>query len=139
MNGWVGLVQDELMHAFYFSFYWILIGGVVIAWMGEKGLAQTGSRVSINADLGHHRAFSLLYLVPLSSRARPMENPELMAEMTPFTGVLFVPIIERIIEHAAVSGGCFPSAHVAGAWVSHLAFFRSRESLPWFSGSSRSG
>ena len=37
MNGWVGLVQDELMHGFYFSYYLILIGGVVIAWMGERG------------------------------------------------------------------------------------------------------
>ena len=116
MNGWVGLVQDELMHAFYFSYYLILIGGVVIAWMGEKGSPKPapGFQSTLTSVI---TAFFLCYVwYPYLPARGPWENPELMARMTPFTGVLFVPIIERIIEHGAVSGGCFPSAHVAGAW-----------------------
>jgi membrane-associated phospholipid phosphatase len=43
--------------------------------------------------------------------------------MRPFEGFVFVPIIERIIDAGAVSGGCFPSSHVAGAWATVLGLF----------------
>ncbi|MGH9459905.1 MAG: phosphatase PAP2 family protein, partial [Vicinamibacteria bacterium] len=46
----------------------------------------------------------------------PWENPELMAGLPAFQGVVFTPLIEWIIERGAVSGGCFPSSHVAGSW-----------------------
>ncbi len=116
MNGWVGPVQDEVMHAFYFSYYLILIGGVVIAWMGSSGSPKPapGFQTTLTSVI---TAFFLCFIwYPYLPARGPWENPELMAGMTAFTGVVFVPIIERIIEHGAVSGGCFPSAHVAGAW-----------------------
>ncbi len=46
--------------------------------------------------------------------------------MTPFKGFLFTPIIETIIEHGAVSGGCFPSSHVAASWGVVFALARVR-------------
>jgi len=116
LNGWVGFVPDEIMHGFYFSYYFILIGGVVIAWLGDKGSPKPG-RGFQSALTSVITAFFLCFLwFPYLPARGPWENPELMASMTPFQGVFFVPIIERIIDHGAVSGGCFPSSHVAGAW-----------------------
>jgi membrane-associated phospholipid phosphatase len=40
-----------------------------------------------------------------------------MAGLRPFGGWVFTRVIEYIIAGAAVSGGCFPSAHVSGAWA----------------------
>jgi len=116
MNGWVGIVQDELMHGFYFSYYIILIGGVVTAWMGRKGEAVPahGFQTTLTSVI---TAFFLCFIwYPFLPARGPWENPELMAGMVPFEGFFFVPIIEKIIQHGAVSGGCFPSSHVAGAW-----------------------
>lgn len=116
LNPWVGLLQDEIMHGFYFSYYFILIGGVVIAWLGEKGEPNPapGFQTTLTAAI---TAFFLCFIwYPYLPARGPWENPELMAGMTSFEGFLFVPIIEKIIQHGAVSGGCFPSSHVAGAW-----------------------
>ena len=116
LNPWVGFLQDEIIHGFYFSFYLILIGGVVIAWLGEKGSPKPAPdfQTALTAAI---TAFFLCFLwYPYLPARGPWENPELMASMTPFEGFLFVPVIETIIQHGAVSGGCFPSAHVAGAW-----------------------
>ena len=47
----------------------------------------------------------------------PWENPELMAELVPMEGFVFTWMMDQIIHHGAVSGNCFPSGHVAGAWA----------------------
>jgi membrane-associated phospholipid phosphatase len=54
-----------------------------------------------------------------------------MATLTPFEGFFFVPLIEKIIAAGSVSGGCFPSSHVAGSWgvVFGLARFHRRAAL----------
>ena len=38
-----------------------------------------------------------------------------MSGLRAFDGFLFTPLVHWIIDGAAVSGGCFPSAHVSGA------------------------
>jgi membrane-associated phospholipid phosphatase len=55
----------------------------------------------------------------------------LMAELPAFRGVLFTPLVEWIIDRGAVSGGCFPSSHVAGSWgtVLGLAAHQRRAAL----------
>ena len=40
-----------------------------------------------------------------------------MDGLRPFGGWLFTDAIHLIIGNAAVSGGCFPSAHVSGTWA----------------------
>jgi membrane-associated phospholipid phosphatase len=39
-----------------------------------------------------------------------------MSGVRAFDGVIFTPLVQWIIDRAAVSGGCFPSAHIAGTW-----------------------
>ena len=51
------------------------------------------------------RQFNALHVIGVT--------PMFVTELIRF---VFVPIIEKIIQHGAVSGGCFPSSHVAGAW-----------------------
>jgi membrane-associated phospholipid phosphatase len=124
MNDWVGPIQDEVLHFFYFSYYFIFVGGVTYAWFGAKGSRQParGFQTTLTSVIV---SFLLCFIwYPYLPARGPWEDPALMARMTPFEGFVFVPIIERIIEHGAVSGGCFPSSHVAGAWATVLALFR---------------
>ncbi len=116
LNPWVGPLQDEILHGFYFSYYLILLGGVVTAWMGRKGERAPGAGFQTTLTSVITAFFFCFIWYPFLPARGPWENPELMAGMTPFEGFVFVPLIERIIQHGAVSGGCFPSSHVAGAW-----------------------
>jgi membrane-associated phospholipid phosphatase len=108
---------DELMHAFYFSYYLLIIGGIVLAWLGPtRGRPTPG--VGFNTTMTSMMlGFFLAYVwYPFLPARGPWENPEVMAGLRGFDGVIFTPLVEWIIAGAAVSGGCFPSAHVAGTW-----------------------
>jgi membrane-associated phospholipid phosphatase len=126
LNNFVGLPQDEIFHGFYFSYYFILIGGVVVAWLGDGRSKHPapGFQTTLTAAI---LSFFLSFVwYPFLPARGPWENPLLMATMTPFKGFLFTPIIETIIEHGAVSGGCFPSSHVAASWGVVFALARVR-------------
>ncbi len=126
---WESPFFDELMHAFYFSYYVMLLAGPIIAWR-EKGGAiggsveqdRQGARLSPGIGLsstltGMTFAFFITFSAyPFLPARGPWENPELMAQLPGFQGVFFTALIKWIIERAAVSGGCFPSAHVSGTW-----------------------
>ena len=131
MNDWVGPIQDELLHMFYFSYYFIFVGGVVLAWFGKKGSPQPAEGFYTTLTTVMLAFFLCFIWYPFLPARGPWENPELMAATTPFQGFVFVPIIETIIDHGAVSGGCFPSSHVAGAWgaVLGLAGFHRKKAL----------
>lgn len=117
MSSWVGLPQDEILHAFYFSYYFIVIGGVIVAWFGPKGTTGQPGPGFETAITSTVIAFFLCFLwYPWLPARGPWENPELMAGLPKFEGILFTPIVEWIIERGAVSGGCFPSSHVGGSW-----------------------
>jgi membrane-associated phospholipid phosphatase len=111
-------VLDEIMHAFYFSYFVLIIGGIVIAWNG-------GRRDRSTPGSGFHTAMTCMMLgfflsyvwYPFLPARGPWEHPEVMAGLRPFGGWVFTRVIEVIIAGAAVSGGCFPSAHVSGAWA----------------------
>jgi membrane-associated phospholipid phosphatase len=131
MSSWVGMPQDEILHFFYFSYYLILIGAVVVAWFGPKGSKQPGPGFE-TALTSVMVAFFLAFIwYPWLPARGPWENPDLMAGLPAFQGVIFTPIMEWIIDHGAVSGGCFPSSHVAGSWgmVFGLAKFHRRAAL----------
>jgi hypothetical protein len=56
-----------------------------------------------------------------------------MAGLRPFSGWVFTRAIELIIAGAAVSGGCFPSAHVSGAWALTFGLYATdRRAALWF-------
>jgi membrane-associated phospholipid phosphatase len=56
-----------------------------------------------------------------------------MAGLRPFGGWVFNRAIELIMAGAAVSGGCFPSAHVSGAWALTFGLYATnRRAALWF-------
>ena len=123
LNPSTGLLQDELMHGFYFSYYFIVIGGVVLAWLGSgsprPGPAFPTTLTSVVT------AFLLCFVgYPFLPARGPWENGALMTTLTPFDGRVFVPIVEAILDRGAVSGGCFPSSHVAASWAVVLGLAR---------------
>jgi membrane-associated phospholipid phosphatase len=116
LNPSTGLLQNELMHAFYFSYYFIVIGGAVRAWLGE-GSPRPGPALAptVTAIV---TAFLLCFVwYPFLPARGPWENRELMSTLVPFEGGLFVPMVEALLERGAVSGGCFPSSHVSASWA----------------------
>jgi len=136
MNGWVTPWLTEVMHFLYWSYYIILIGGVALAYVGGRGRADR----SVPAP-GFEETITSLALAFISAfvfypwlAARgPWENPQLMAGLVPLDGSVFTWMMDRIIEHGAVSGNCFPSGHVAGAWavVLGLAWTRRHRVAVW--------
>ncbi len=133
MNGWVGMPQDEILHFFYFSYYLILISAPIIAWFGPKGFHGRPPGPAFSMLMTSALTSFILCFIwyPWLTARGPWENPELMAGMTPFQGIVFQPIMEFIVERGAVSGGCFPSSHVAGSWgmVFGLALYHRRAAL----------
>ncbi len=130
LNPSTGLLQDELMHAFYFSYYFIVIGGVVLAWLGS-GSPRPGPAF-LTTLTSVVTAFLLCFIwYPFLPARGPWENGELMAALTPFERRFFVPVVEALLDRGAVSGGCFPSSHVAASWavVLGLARFHPRGAL----------
>jgi membrane-associated phospholipid phosphatase len=113
-----GPLLDEIMHAFYFGYFPLIIGGTVLAW-------SSGRRGRVTPAAGFHTALTCMMLgfflsyvwYPFLPARGPWESPTVMAGLRPFDGWLFTDAIKLIIRNAAVSGGCFPSAHVSGAWA----------------------
>jgi membrane-associated phospholipid phosphatase len=123
---------DELMHALYFSYYPIIIGGIVIAWLG-KGDARPGAGFHTTITSMMLSFFFSYVWYPFLPARGPWENTELMAGVREFQGYLFTPLVRWMIDGVAVSGGCFPSAHVAGTWglIVGLAAGHRRQAM-WF-------
>lgn len=119
-----GSALDELMHGFYLSYYVLVTSGIVLAWRGPVRGAHTPGR-------GFHSAFTVMMLgfflsfacYPFLPARGPWEHPALVAGLRPFEGWIFTRAIDVIIAGAAVSGGCFPSAHVSGTWALTFGLF----------------
>jgi len=115
---------DEIMHAFYFAYFALIIGGIVLAWSGGRRGRETPAPGFHTALTCMMLGFFLSYVwYPFLPARGPWENPAVMAGLRPFDGWLFTDAITLIIRHAAVSGGCFPSAHVSGAWALTFGLF----------------
>ena len=113
--------MTEFMHFFYWSYYLILIGGVALGYLGYRGQQERFVTPAPGFDevIGSlATAFMMAFLFyPWLAARGPWENAELMAQMPPLDGYVFTWMMDRIIAHGAVSGNCFPSGHVAGAWA----------------------
>ena len=118
---WVNPLTTELMHFFYWSYYIILIGGVVLGWVGYRGQQRVHRTPAPGFELvitSLVAAFLLSFVFyPWLAARGPWESPELMAELPALEGFIFTWMIDRILAHGAVSGNCFPSAHISGAWA----------------------
>jgi membrane-associated phospholipid phosphatase len=117
LNPYVGMPQDEIMHFFYFSYYLVVLGGGSFAYIGSPFTRMPpapGFELAVTSVTASF-LFAFIWYPYLPARG-PWESPELMAGLTPFQGLVFTPWIETIIAHGAVSGGCFPSGHVAGTF-----------------------
>jgi len=114
---------DELMHGFYLSYYVLITAGIVLAWRGPARGVTPGR--------GFQTAFTVMMLgfflsflcYPFLPARGPWEHPALVEGLRPFGGWVFTRAIKVIIAGAAVSGGCFPSAHVSGTWALTFGLF----------------
>ena len=129
-----GPVLDEIMHAFYFAYYPLIIGGIVVAWTGGTRGRETPGAGFHTVFTGMMLGFFLSYVwYPFLPARGPWEHPAVMSGLRPFGGWVFTRIIEVIIDHAAVSGGCFPSAHVSGTWALTIGLYAThRKAARWF-------
>jgi membrane-associated phospholipid phosphatase len=97
------------------AYYPMIVGGIVLAWMGGRRSGPTPGRgfdtVMTSMMLGFF--YSYVWSPFLPARG-PWENLALTSTLRDFEGVVFTPLVEMIIAGAAVSGACFPSAHISG-------------------------
>ena len=137
MIPWVNPLTTEVMYLFYWSYYIILIGGVIVAYVGsprrQRGLETPAPGFdTVITSLAAGFIFAFVFYPWLAARG-PWEDPLLMAGLPPLDGGVFTWMVNRIIEHGAVSGNCFPSGHVAGAWaiVFGLAWTPGHRRVAW--------
>ena len=119
------------MHFFYFSYCLIILCGMSFAFLGTawKPPPAPGFETALTSCV---MAFLVAYVwFPFLPARGPWENPQVMAGLPPFQGGVFTAAIEEIIRRGAVSGGCFPSAHVAGAWGVVFGLARYHPRVAW--------
>jgi len=125
---------DELMHGFYLSYYVLITAGIVVAWRGPSRpapKAPLAPEVRRTPGRGFQTAFTVMMLgfflsfvcYPFLPARGPWEHPALVEGLRPFGGWVFTRAVEALIAGAAVSGGCFPSAHVSGTWALTFGLF----------------
>jgi membrane-associated phospholipid phosphatase len=113
-----GPLLDEIMHAFYFAYFPLIIGGIVFAWNEWKRDGPTPAPGFHTAMTCMMLGFLLSYVwYPFLPARGPWEHHDVVDELRPFGGWVFTRAIHVIMAGAAVSGGCFPSAHVSGTWA----------------------
>jgi hypothetical protein len=121
MVPWMSWPLTELMHAFYFSYFVILIGGPVFAVFTAK--RRSGGKRGFRGPEFDYAIGSMTFgflcayvWYPWLAARGPFENAPLISSLPPFEGGPFTFLARWITDCAAVSGNCFPSAHVAGTW-----------------------
>jgi len=148
-------VVDEIMSFFHFSYFLLIIGGIVIAWTGARtpyvgptfrlreryggppkpwrrlvrsGLRDRGTTPGRGFDTAMTcmmLGFFLSYVwYPFLPARGPWQHAEIMAGLRPFGGWVFTPLLKLLMSGVAVTGGCFPSAHVSGTWALTFGLYR---------------
>jgi hypothetical protein len=123
-------VVDEIMHAFYFSYYLLIIGGIVIAWNG-------GRRGGLTPGSGFHTAMTCMMLgfflsyvwYPFLPARGPWEHPEAWRVWSVWRRPF---IVHRAIIAVRLSGGCF-RAHISGTWALTFGLYATdRKAALWW-------
>ena len=109
---WQKPLLNEWMLLGYFSYYLIIAVPLVILFLKQRehDAAQMVWAISL--------AFFISYL---GFMAYPVQGPRFeFAELydSELAGFLFVPLVNELMDTAAIHGGCMPSSHVAAAVVS---------------------
>lgn len=120
---WPQLWLSELLHLGYFSYYFVVPGAAVAAYLdgGPGGL----NRLTVSVAL----AFFLCYLC---FAVFPVAGPRyefVRIAGEPSRGAVFS-VVHTVLEAGSSKGTAFPSSHVAAALASVLACWR--ESRRWF-------
>ena len=69
-------VLDEVMHGFHFSYYILIIGGIILAWNGEHRTGNTpGAWIPDGDDVHDAGLLPLLCVVPVPARAGAVGTP----------------------------------------------------------------
>ncbi len=90
-----GPIIDEIMHAFYFAYFPLIIGGIVLAWTGGPGRRERPGAGFHTAFTGMMLGFFLSYVwYPFLPARGPWEHPEVMSGLRPFGGWVFTRIIQ---------------------------------------------
>jgi len=119
-------VLDEIMSGFHFSYSLLIISGIAIAWTGGRRHARTPSRGFHTAMTCMMLGFFLSYIwYPFLPARGPWQHAEVMAGLRPFGGWVFTPLLKWLMKGVAVTGACFPSAHVSGTWALTFGLYRS--------------
>ena len=103
-----GPALDDFMHAFYFVYFPLIIGGIVLAWTAGAGRPDRPGAGFQTALTGMMLGFLLSYVrYPFLPARGPWEHPDLMSGLRPFDGWVFTRAIHLVMAGAAVSGGAF--------------------------------
>jgi len=114
---------NEIIIACYVSYYLFLVFGVVgMLWKRREEVVDHMLTASVIAFIVSYVLFFLY----------PVEGPRHhLAEMlgTTMEGYVFVPLVHRIMQDAAVHGGAMPSSHTAVALIVLYYLFRHSKRL----------
>ncbi|SEG99960.1 PAP2 superfamily protein [Nonomuraea solani] len=108
----------ELLTFCYFSFYGCFLIPVVLYARGRRALAERHLFAALTAMLACYLGF---ITVPLAGPA--LTWPELYAAHRP-SGYFITDLQNTIMTTLDPPGACFPSSHVAGAWITVLCLRR---------------
>mgnify|MGYP001158093602 FL=1 len=119
----LNLLSLEILHAAYFSYYFLGFVPLIIAWKLKRGRIGEYLFVGCSSMFIHYWICILI----------PADGPVHMRDGIMPSGILFIPIMESIYSSAANQGGAaFPSTHAAAAviagWYSVYWFPK----LKWF-------
>lgn len=121
-NAAIGAVSTplltELLTFCYFSFYGCFLIPVFLYVRGRRALGERYMFATLTALLSCYLGF---IVVPLAGPA--LASPELFASHQP-SGYVITALQSKIMATFDPPGACFPSPHVAGAWITLLCLRR---------------
>ena len=119
----LNLLSLEILHAAYFSYYFLGFVPLIIAWKLRRG------RIGEYLFVGCSSMFIHYWICILF----PAAGPILIREEIMPSGILFIPIMDFIYSSAINQGGAaFPSTHAAAAVIAGWYSVQWFPKLKWF-------
>ncbi|MFH1891981.1 MAG: phosphatase PAP2 family protein [Candidatus Zixiibacteriota bacterium] len=116
------MLNDIVMACYVFYYLCLPLGLVFLVLRKKEGAAD---RLITASALTFFVSYTLFFLYPVEGpRYHLVES-----FVQPFDGYLFVPLVKRIMDTAAVHGGAMPSSHAAVALI--VFWYVMRESRRW--------
>ncbi len=121
LNSWL----NEIFSFCYFSYYFML--PLFLVWLFVKKREQLIVRSLAAVSLTFFASYLLFSLYPI-------EGPRYYfaaAFANKISGPIFRPLVELVIDHGAVRGGCMPSSHVGVALAILYYVFKVNRPIGW--------